>query len=72
MKDICNEHMRFQECELAIVRAAVDKAEEVQGRRVVRLPEVKKIINVTNGHAALLINPVNKTLIYSSIIYFQR
>jgi hypothetical protein len=46
MKDVCNEHMTFQECELAIVRAAVDKAEEVQGRRVVRLPEVKKIINV--------------------------
>lgn len=46
MKEICNEHMTFQECELAIVRAAVDKAEEVQGRRVVRLPEVKKIINV--------------------------
>jgi hypothetical protein len=46
MKDICNEQMTFQECELAILRAAVDKAEAIQGRNVVRLPEVKKIINI--------------------------
>ncbi len=38
--------MSFNECELAILRAAVDKAEQKQGREVVNSPEVKRIINI--------------------------
>jgi hypothetical protein len=34
MKNICDKSMSFQECELAILRSAVDKAEERSGRAV--------------------------------------
>ena len=46
MDGICNKKMTFQDCELAILRAAVDKAEERQGRNVVNSPEIKRIINI--------------------------
>jgi Poly(A) polymerase catalytic subunit len=36
--------MSFQECELAILRASVDKAEENIGKREVSSPDVKKIV----------------------------
>ena len=38
MKDICDKKMTFQDCELAILRSAVDKAEEKQGRTVANSP----------------------------------
>ena len=44
MKDICDKKMTFQDCELAILRSAVDKAEEKQGRTVANSPEIKSII----------------------------
>ena len=46
MKDICNKQMTFQDCELAILRVAIDKAEEIQGRKTTNSPEVKRIIGV--------------------------
>jgi hypothetical protein len=46
MNGICDKKMTFQDCELAILRAAVDKAEERQGRNVVNSPEIKRIINI--------------------------
>lgn len=46
MKDICNKQMTFQDCELAILRTAVDKAEERQGRKVANSPEIKRIIGI--------------------------
>ena len=46
MKNICDKSMNFQECELAILRASVDKAEERSGRAVANSGEVKKIINI--------------------------
>jgi len=46
MKDICDKKMTFQDCELAILRTAVDKAEERQGRQVANSPEVKRIIGI--------------------------
>jgi hypothetical protein len=46
MKDICNKQMTFQDCELAILRTAVDKAENIQGRQVANSPEVKRIIGI--------------------------
>ena len=46
MKDICNKKMTFQDCELAILRQAIDKAEERQGRKTANSPEIKRIINI--------------------------
>ena len=40
----CNKSMTFQDCELAILRLAVDKAEEKMGKRVVQSDDIKKII----------------------------
>jgi hypothetical protein len=49
MKSICDKSMNFQECELAILRASVDKAEERSGRAVANSGEVKKIINIVEN-----------------------
>ena len=45
-KDICDKSMSFDECELAILRVATDKAEERVGKASVNSPEVKKIIEI--------------------------
>jgi hypothetical protein len=45
---ICN-NMSFSDCELAILRSAVDKAEEIQGRRIVSSPEIKRIISIVEN-----------------------
>ena len=41
---ICDKSMTFQDCELAILRLAVDKAEEKMGKRIVQSDDIKKII----------------------------
>jgi hypothetical protein len=41
---ICDKSMTFQDCELAILRLAIDKAEEKMGKRVVQSDDIKKII----------------------------
>ena len=43
---LCDKKMSFDECELAILRMAVDKAEEKVGKNVVNSPEIKKIISI--------------------------
>lgn len=48
-KDKICDDLTFSDCELAILRAAVDKAEEIQGKRVVSSPEIKRIINVVEN-----------------------
>ena len=49
MKDICDKKMTFQDCELAILRSAVDKAEYQQGRKTANSPEVKHIIEIVEN-----------------------
>jgi hypothetical protein len=49
MKNICDKSMSFQECELAILRAAVDKAEGRSGRAVANSAEVKQIIGIVEN-----------------------
>jgi len=49
MKDICNKQMTFQDCELAILRTAIDKAEEIQGRKAANSSEVKRIIGIVEN-----------------------
>jgi hypothetical protein len=46
MKNVCDKKMSFDDCELAILRTAVDHAEEKIGKRVVNSPEVKKMITI--------------------------
>lgn len=49
MKEICDKNMTFNDCELAILRAAVDKAEERQGRKTANSPEIKRIIGIVEN-----------------------
>jgi hypothetical protein len=46
MKHICDKKMTFNDCELAILRAAVDEAENKQGQRITNSPEIKRIIDI--------------------------
>ena len=46
MKEVCNKSMSFNECELAILRSSVDKAEMNKGKVVVNSPEIKRIIDI--------------------------
>jgi len=49
MKEICDKNMKFEDCELAILRTAVDKAEERQGRKTANSPEIKQIITIVEN-----------------------
>ena len=42
----CDNSMTFQDCELAILRLAVDTAEKKMGRRVVSSEDIKKMITI--------------------------
>lgn len=42
----CSKDMSFNECELTILRSAVDKAEKKIGRKIVNSPDVKKMISI--------------------------
>ncbi len=47
-KNVCKD-LSFADCELAILRMAVDKAEEKMGRRVVNSDDVQKIIDIVEA-----------------------
>ena len=42
----CKKNMSFQECELAILRAAVDKIDKKTGRKKISNPDIKEIISI--------------------------
>jgi hypothetical protein len=44
--------LTFEECELAILRTIVDKAEKVQGKEMVNTPEIKKMLTVIEDFLA--------------------
>jgi hypothetical protein len=44
-KNVCKD-LTFEDCELAILRMAVDKAEEKMGKRVVNSEDIRKIIKI--------------------------
>jgi len=48
-KEICDKSMTFNECELAILRVSVDKAEKQIGKETVNSPEVKKIVTIVEN-----------------------
>ena len=45
-KKICNKDMSFQDCELAILRMSVDKAQEKVARRAVASPAIKELTKI--------------------------
>jgi len=45
-KQICDKSMKFEECELAILRSAVDKAENRTARQNVNTPIVKQLMEI--------------------------
>jgi len=47
-KNVCN-GLNFADCELAILRIAVDKAEEKIGKRVVKSEDIQKIIQIVEN-----------------------
>jgi hypothetical protein len=42
-------NLSFEECELTILRASVDKSEKIQGRQLLQSPETKKIIRIVEA-----------------------
>ena len=44
--EACDEKMTFQECELAILRQAVDENEKIQGEKVANSDQIKKMIDI--------------------------
>ena len=48
-KNICDKSMSFSECELAILRMQVDRAQEKMNKRVVNTPEIKKMITIVEN-----------------------
>ncbi len=44
--ELCDDSMTFQECELAILRHAVDESEKIQGEKKANSEEIKKIIDI--------------------------
>ena len=45
----CDKNINFTDCEMSILRLAVDKAEENIGKRVVSSPEIKSIIDIVEN-----------------------
>ena len=43
---VCNDQMSFQDCELAVLRQAVDTSEERQGAQIATSPDVQRIIQI--------------------------
>ena len=44
--EICDDEMTFQECEMAIVRHAVDEMDAIRGQKIANSEEVKKIMEI--------------------------
>ena len=44
--EYCDESMTFQDCELAILRHAVDESEKIQGQKIANSEDIKKMIQI--------------------------
>lgn len=49
----CDKKMTFQECELAILRHAVDKIEVKTGRKLIKNPQIQEIIHIVENFLKL-------------------
>ena len=45
----CDKSMSFDECELAILRSAVDKIDKKAGKNKINNPEVQEIIEIVES-----------------------
>ena len=45
-KNLCDKSMSFEDCELAILRTAVDLAEKKIGKRIVNTPDIQRMIEI--------------------------
>jgi len=45
----CNKNMPFHECELALLRTAIDKAEDIQGFKAANSSEIKDMVSVVEA-----------------------
>ena len=50
--DICDDKMTFEDCEIAILRNAVDESEKIQGQRNVNNEEIRKILGIVERFIA--------------------
>jgi hypothetical protein len=65
----CDKNMSFEDCELAVLRSAVDKIEKQTGRKKIENPEVKEIINIVEN---FLKKPKEYVMVEQQlIIYYQ-
>ena len=46
---LCDKNMTFKDCELAILRSAIDKSEEKIGRQITNSPEIIKIFTIVEN-----------------------
>ena len=44
--ELCSDNMTFQDCELAILRHAVDETEKIKGEKIIQNEQIKKILNI--------------------------
>lgn len=44
--ELCNNKMSFEECELAIIRHAVDENEKIHGEEIIRSEDIQSIIHI--------------------------
>ena len=50
--ELCDDNLTFQECELAILRNAVDETEKLQGRKIANSEDIKKILTIVEDFLA--------------------
>lgn len=50
---LCRDDMTFQDCELAILRNAVDESENIQGQNIVNNEEIKKMLEIVERFIVL-------------------
>ena len=65
----CDKNMSFEDCELAVLRSAVDKIEKQTGRKKIENPEVKEIINVVEDFL-ILIQSFSEQIISFFLLFF--
>ena len=49
MNKLCNKNMTFEECELVILRSAVDKAEHIVRKTAINSPDINKILVIVEN-----------------------
>ena len=49
MNKLCDKNMSFEDCELVILRSAVDKAEHMVRKKAVNSPDITKILTIVEN-----------------------